>query len=239
MKKVFVPFPLEEEFELPKDKAHHLLNVLRHDTNKPIIIGDGDGRMGQYHIDGTGHVKLVQYLEGHQYPNEIVLVQSFLKGEKFELVLQKAVELGVDEVYATKTEFCVATYDAKKLVKKAERWQKIMEEAAQQSNQTQLADLIVDQSFKEIVDRECGRADTAVLLAYENEDGLTIKQVLSKSDKTRFVIFIGPEGGFHPKEVDYVRSQGGQIVTLGEGILRAETASIASLAMAYYALRLT
>ena len=243
MKKIFIPTPLGETIELPKDVTHHVLHVFRHNMEKPITVTGSDNRCGIYQIieevDGLAQAKLIEYVESDVSSYRTILVQSLLKGEKLEWVLQKATELNVDTVYLVSTANCVAKYDDKKLQTKATRWEKIMLEAAQQCGRNQLPTLVVGEKLSQVLDIE---SDALKLVAYENEDGHTIKDVLSQvnSDEsiTDILICIGPEGGYQEKEINAIIESGGNSVSLGNTILRAETAAIGSLAMIQYELEL-
>ena len=118
MKKIFIPTPLDEIIELPKDVTHHVLHVFRHNMEKPITVTGSDNRCGTYQItaevDGKAQAKLIEYVEGNLASYRTILVQSLLKGEKLEWVLQKATELNVDTIYLVPTANCVAKYDEKK-----------------------------------------------------------------------------------------------------------------------------
>lgn len=133
MKKIFIPTPLDERIELPKDVTHHVLHVFRYNMEKPITVTGGDNRCGIYQItdevDGIAQAKLIEYVASDVSSYRTILVQSLLKGEKLEWVLQKATELNVDTIYLVSTANCVAKYDDKKLQSKVSRWEKIMLEA--------------------------------------------------------------------------------------------------------------
>jgi len=243
MKKIFIPTPLDEIIELPKDVTHHVLHVFRHNMEKPITVTGSDNRCGTYQItaevDGKAQAKLIEYVEGNVASYRTILVQSLLKGEKLEWVLQKATELNVDTIYLVPTANCVAKYDEKKLQSKVNRWEKIMLEAAQQCGRNHLPTLVVGETLLQALDIE---SDALKLVAYENEAGQTIKDVLKTlhSDKsvTDVLICIGPEGGYQEKEINAIIKYGGKSVSLGNTILRAETAAIGSLAMIQYELEL-
>lgn len=243
MKKIFIPTPLDEIIELPKDVTHHVLHVFRHNMEKPITVTGSDNRCGAYQItaevDGKAQAKLIEYVEGNVASYRTILVQSLLKGEKLEWVLQKATELNVDTIYLVPTVNCVAKYDEKKLQSKVNRWEKIMLEAAQQCGRNHLPTLVVGETLLQALDIE---SDALKLVAYENEAGQTIKDVLKTlhSDKsvTDVLICIGPEGGYQEKEINAIIKYGGKSVSLGNTILRAETAAIGSLAMIQYELEL-
>lgn len=243
MKKIFIPTPLDEIIELPKDVTHHVLHVFRHNMEKPITVIGSDNRCGTYQItaevDGKAQAKLIEYVEGNLASYRTILVQSLLKGEKLEWVLQKATELNVDTIYLVPTANCVAKYDEKKLQSKVNRWEKIMLEAAQQCGRNHLPTLVVGETLLQALDIE---SEALKLVAYENEAGQTIKDVLKTlhSDKsvTDVLICIGPEGGYQEKEINAIIKYGGKSVSLGNTILRAETAAIGSLAMIRYELEL-
>ena len=243
MKKIFIPTPLDEIIELPKDVTHHVLHVFRHNMEKPITVTGSDNRCGIYQIteevDGKAQAKLIEYVDANLASYRTILVQSLLKGEKLEWVLQKATELNVDTIYLVSTANCVAKYDEKKLQSKVNRWEKIMLEAAQQCGRNHLPTLVVGETLLQALDIE---SEALKLVAYENEAGQTIKDVLKTlhSDKsvTDVLICIGPEGGYQEKEINAIIKYGGKSVSLGNTILRAETAAIGSLAMIQYELEL-
>ncbi len=243
MKKIFIPTPLDEIIELPKDVTHHVLHVFRHNMEKPITVTGSDNRCGIYQItdevDGIAQAKLIEYVASDVSSYRTILVQSLLKGEKLEWVLQKATELNVDTIYLVSTANCVAKYDDKKLQSKVSRWEKIMLEAAQQCGRNQLPTLVVGETLSQVLTIE---ADALKLVAYENEDGHTIKNALqsvhTNQTITDILICVGPEGGYQEKEINAIIESGGKSVSLGNTILRAETAAIGSLAMIQYELEL-
>ena len=243
MKKIFIPTPLDEIIELPKDVTHHVLHVFRHNMEKPITVTGSDNRCGIYQItdevDGIAQAKLIEYVATDVSSYRTILVQSLLKGEKLEWVLQKATELNVDTIYLVSTANCVAKYDDKKLQSKVSRWEKIMLEAAQQCGRNQLPTLVVGETLSQVLIIE---ADALKLVAYENEDGHTIKSALqsvhTNQTITDILICVGPEGGYQEKEINAIIESGGKSVSLGNTILRAETAAIGSLAMIQYELEL-
>ena len=243
MKKIFIPTPLDEIIELPKDVTHHVLHVFRHNMEKPITVTGSDNRCGIYQItdevDGIAQAKLIEYVATDVSSYRTILVQSLLKGEKLEWVLQKATELNVDTIYLVSTANCVAKYDDKKLQSKVSRWEKIMLEAAQQCGRNQLPTLVVGETLSQVLIIE---ADALKLVAYENEDGHTIKSALqsvhTSQTLTDILICVGPEGGYQEKEINAIIESGGKSVSLGNTILRAETAAIGSLAMIQYELEL-
>lgn len=240
MKKLFIPSPLDDTINLPEAETHHLLRVFRHDFKKPIMVTGSDGGLGIYYVtgeeDGQAIAKLDHYVDYQPRDYDLVLVQSILKGDKMDLVVQKCTELDMDMLYTVTTSNCVAKYDAKKLAAKSQRWSKIMQEASQQCGRQDLPDLEVGLSLDEVLEAE---SDSLCVVAYEAEDGTTLRKVLTDNpQKRRVVIFIGPEGGFKPQEVENLAAKGVAVASLGATILRAETAAISAIAMAKYELEL-
>lgn len=254
MKKIFIPTPLDNEIRIPKDTTHHIVNVFRHNFAQPITVSGSDGRTADYIIkdvvDGEAHATCVnsEVLQNNESDNEvgessdmvpIVLIQAFLKGDKFEWVLQKATELDAAAIYAVPLAHCVANYNDKKLQQKADRWQKIVLEAAQQCGRNQLPLLDVSLSLDAVLAAEEAKG-TLLLVAYENEEKDNLRHVLEglTEKPKRVAIIIGPEGGISAKEVEQLLSKGVQPVSLGGTILRAETAAISAISMLQYALNL-
>lgn len=240
MRKLFIPSPLEEVVYIPERETHHLLRVFRHDCKQPIIVTGADKRTGRYYIrgqeGGQAIAELDQFLDMSPRNYEMVLVQSILKGDKMDLLVQKCTELDLDTLYTVSTVNCVAKYDTKKLKTKAERWSKIMQEASQQCGRCDLPELTVGLSLDEILERE---SDSLCVVAYEAEEGRTLRKVLTEHpDYRRIVVFIGPEGGFQPAEIEKMLAAGVHVASLGQTILRAETAAITSMAMVKYELEL-
>ena len=158
MKKIFISNPLDQIIHIPEQETHHLLRVFRHDCKKPILVTGSDQRTGLYYItgqeEGCAQAKLDHYIDFQPRDYDIVLVQSILKGDKMDLVVQKCTELDLDSLYTVGTKNCVAKYDSKKLKAKEERWSKIMQEASQQCGRNDLPDLAVGLSLDQILERE-------------------------------------------------------------------------------------
>lgn len=246
MKKIFIDAPLDTIIMIPKDTTHHLLTVFRHKMEKPVLVGGSDGRTGVYQIqnvvDGEASAKLVGDIQDESVSEvEVVLVQGFLKADKLEWVLQKTTELNVHSVYAVPMKNCVVQYKMDKLPQKVQRWEKIMKEAAQQCGRSKLPEFTADVTLADVLAREQANG-SLLLVAYENEHSLTLKaaleQVESEDVIQRVVIFIGPEGGLSNDELTQFEASGARVVTLGQTILRAETAAVGAVSMLQYALNM-
>ena len=156
---------------------------------------------------------------------QVTLYQSLTKGDKMDLIVQKAVELGVHRIVPVVTSRCVSRPDEKSLRKKIERWQKIALGAAQQSCRGIVPEVADALSFSQALS-EAAKLDTSVIF-YEG-GGESLKTFTDKSAKT-MGIFVGPEGGFDISEVEKAKENGISSATLGKRILRAETAPLAAL----------
>lgn len=244
MKKIFIDGIIDESIQLPADTAHHLFHVLRHSKEEPFIVSNHKGHTGEYVLlseeSDIYMAKRLRTIDISTVGTKVVLIQSFLKGDKFEFLLQKATELNVHHIYGVSSVHCVAKYDAKKLNAKKSRWEKIIIEASQQCGRPDVPTLTVEQSLSEVL--QSLQSDEGVLLlgAYEREDDKTIKDILQVQLYTNsyhtIAICIGPEGGYSPNEMDLLESCGGHKVSLGATILRAETAALSAVSMIQYEL---
>lgn len=239
MKKIFIDSPLTDEIILNREITHHL-RVFRHDIRKPLTVTGKDQRCGLFKIigeeNGETRASLIEFIDTPIFAHRVILVQSLLKGEKLEWVLQKSTELNVDTIYLVATANSIVKYDEKKLTTKLQRWDKIVLEAAQQCGRSQLPTIVINESISSVMELE---KESLKLVAYEREDSYSMKPALQNALNDRdILICIGPEGGFQEKEISDIINSGGQSVTLGPTILRAETAAITALAMIQYEVEL-
>lgn len=253
MKKIFLPEILQPHIILPKDTAHHVLNVLRHPLDKPFVIGDAAGKAGVYALElGNNQevaARLMYLLPEAEERIPVVLLQSFLKGDKFEWILQKSTELNARGIMGFSSVNSVVKYSMDKLDAKEKRWRKILLEAAQQCGRKQIPFYQTIRDWEEVTKIY---ENPLLLVACENEKDYTLKEILTKcifnemgekKEKSEnsvleahdaAMIVIGPEGGLALKEVEELMSYGFVRVSLGETVLRAETAAIAALSMIQY-----
>ena len=159
-----------------------------------------------------------------------------IKGDKMELIIQKAVELGAYAVVPVETRRCVVKLDAKKAQKKVTRWQQISESAAKQSKRMLIPEVKNVMSWKEAL--AFAKGLDVVLIPYELAQGMKeTREILAAIQPGQSVgIFIGPEGGFEEEEVRDAMEAGGKPVTLGKRILRTETAGMTMLSILMYTL---
>ena len=149
-----------------------------------------------------------------------------------ELIIQKAVELGVYEIIPVITKNAVVKLDAKKERSRLERWQAISESAAKQSGRSKIPKVEKVMLLKEAL--EMAEGLDRILIPYENQSGIdTMRKALEETgeDTRSIAVFIGPEGGFDESEILLAKEQGAVPVSLGRRILRTETAGLAILSL--------
>ena len=242
MRQVFYPGVLTEAIAITGGDAHHLANVMRAQIGDAITVVDAAGQAAEMVVTALTrdvvHLRMQRVLPAETEGREVVLVQALLKGEKMDFVVQKAAELGTACVCPIVTEHVVVRYDAKKAAAKAARWQKIADEAAKQCGRRMLMRVAPIVSLTELLRDPAyiGAADTATVFCYEQEERQSMRTVLGGTEARRVTLIVGAEGGFSPAEAAAVTAAGGQSVSLGHRILRAETASLTALAVTQYEL---
>lgn len=166
----------------------------------------------------------------HESNVKITVFQGLPKFDKMELIIQKNVEIGVCKIIPVIMERTVVKLDEKDKAKKVERWQKIAEMAAKQSERDIIPKIENIIKFSEILNRI--ESYDEVLVAYENEKENMLKNELNKlknantNQEYNIAILIGPEGGISQKEIEELKQKGAKPISLGNRILRTETASI-------------
>lgn len=167
-------------------------------------------------------------------PNiNITLVQSYLKSDKMEYVVQKAVELGVKEILPAITKNTVVKFKEQDKLKKRERLQKIAKEALQQCGRT---DSVNVQSIQELSSIDWKKYDS-ILICHELSKTPLKSAITSLENKKNIAVIIGPEGGLDNTEVEKLLSESNASdISLGERVLRAETASLAIVSILLYEL---
>ena len=238
MHRFFASRPLIEGscIRLTGDDVKHITRVLRLAKGDRISICDGEGTDYLCSIEETAKdFVLANILE--EIPNEneskikITLYQGLPKGDKMDYIVQKCVELGVCEIVPVVMKRTVVK--VRDGSSKNQRWQRIAEEAAKQSARGIVPVVSECISYKDMLSR---LGESLAILAYENEKKTSLKEVLSKAECDKINIIIGPEGGFEEDEVIKAQEKGAKVVTLGNRILRCETAPVAMVSAVMYEL---
>ena len=215
--------------------VNHIKNVLRMKPGEKIRISGPAGENYFCEIaeieDSFVRASILEKDEtGTELPNRIYLFQGLPKNDKMELIIQKAVELGVYEIIPVAMKNCVVKLDAKKAAAKTARWQGIAESAAKQSKRSIIPKIHEVVSFKEAL-KLAENCDIR-LVPYENENGMEgTRTVLEQIEPGKSIsIMIGPEGGFAEEEIAKARETM-QSISLGRRILRTDTAGICMMSM--------
>ncbi|MCR5595160.1 MAG: 16S rRNA (uracil(1498)-N(3))-methyltransferase [Lachnospiraceae bacterium] len=223
-------------------KLNHIKNVLRLRTGEKVsLVTEDTGitytcSIEEYRDDTV--ICLIEDMqsESRELPVRVVLYQGLPKSDKFEFVIQKAVEMGAVRIVPVQMKRSVVKLTKEKAEKKRSRWQAIADYAASQSKRSIKPEVGEVITFDEAI--KIAGAEGEVIIPYELAEGMEeTRHILNelKGKKTETVsVFIGPEGGFDETEVNLAREAGAHTITLGRRILRTETAPIAILAWLTY-----
>ncbi|MBS1795621.1 MAG: 16S rRNA (uracil(1498)-N(3))-methyltransferase [Acidobacteria bacterium] len=229
MRRFFAP---KENFRdrkivLDADETRHLRDVLRLGAGARVSVFDGAGREFSGAVESVGKKETILEIIEETPPAApesalgLTLAVALLKGEKFELVIQKAVELGAMRLLPVNTKR--ADVRLKDADKRLERWRRIALEASKQCGRARLMEILPPRDFSEAIER----AEGAKIL-FAERGGASFE---SLEPDTKITAFSGPEGGWEDTEIEAARAAGVSIVTLGGRILRAETAVITIAAL--------
>ena len=235
----------EDEIEILGGDVNHIRNVLRMKAGEELVINDGYGneygcRLHRF-TDAAVCAKILEKRRvASELPSRITLYQCLPKGDKMELIIQKAVELGVSAVVPVASRRCVVKLDAKREGNKRKRWQAVAESAAKQSGRALIPQVGPVTGFEDAL-TQAQELDLC-LIPYECAGELLgdvrrsamecTRELLGSVQKGQSIgIFIGPEGGFEKEEVEAAMGMGAQPVSLGKRILRTETAGLCILSV--------
>ena len=235
----------ENKIIIKGEDVKHIKNVLRLNIDDDLQICDLDTTInytcGICKIDNDKiECNIFNKLDSEAESNiHINVFQGIPKSDKMELIIQKCVELGVNEITPVEMKRCVAKIEDKAKTKKIERWQKISEVAAKQCGRDRVPKINDIINIKNICNLICEY--DIVILAYENEEKNTLKNELLRlkneaNENLRIGIIIGPEGGLDKEEVGLLKANGAKSVTLGKRILRTETVAFVLTSIIMYEL---
>lgn len=219
--------------------VNHIKNVLRMKPGEYMEVSDGSGKrylcrlkeiQPDFVLAGVEDI----WADDVELDGRIYLFQGLPKSDKMELIIQKAVELGVFEMIPVATKRAVVKLDEKKADKKMARWNAIAEGAAKQSGRSMIPKVHEVMSFADAL--RYARTLDVRLIPYEKAEGMdTMQEALKLVVPGKSVaVFIGPEGGFEESEVGLAMTYGVIPVSLGRRILRTETAGFTVLSILMY-----
>jgi 16S rRNA (uracil1498-N3)-methyltransferase len=217
-------------------EAHHAASVRRVRVGEQVTVGDGRGAWLTGRCESVAPREVVVRVESRtdaEPPRpRIVLVQALAKGDRDELAIQAATELGVDEIVPWQASRSVSRWDAAKAEKGRARWSAIVREAAKQAHRAWIPEVGPLMTTARLTTRAAA-SRTLVLepTGAERLAGLTLA-----GEERDVLLVVGPEGGIAPDELDGLAAAGAGIVRLGESVLRTSTAGPAALAVVSAAL---
>jgi len=270
MPRIFIPNPSikENHISITGEKARYLVTILRCRKRDELVVFDGEGNCLRTNILKADRREITaEILERFsceaESPLNIILVQSLLKGQKMDMVIQKATELGVKEIIPV-----ITARSQPRETRKVERWRKIAEEASRQSGRNVLPLIHEPVYFNEWLSLFTDPNTSKGFIFYE-EGGVKISEAVEKLKQSLkesvtdlrtnnppsspftkggqrgitekggeggFFVIIGPEGGFTKEEIAFSKEKGLIVTTLGKRILRAETAAISAITLVQFLL---
>lgn len=219
---------------LRADEARHLRDVLRLKTGDEVYVFDGAGQEFRCNMVNSNRDSAELTIDSEVEPAkpesqlQLKLGVALLKGEKFDLVVQKTTELGVSQVVPIITRYTdIHLRDEAGGAKRVARWQRIALEAAKQSGRAFVPEVTAPVSFESFL---AGTKDAELRLMFSERGGGGLALIAGGAPRS-VAALVGSEGGWSDEEIELARAENCQIVTLGGRILRAETAAIAVTAL--------
>lgn len=224
----------EQTVTLAADEARHLRDVLRLKNGDEVFVFDGAGREFRCTVENTKRDSAVLRIDSEVEPAkpesqlQLNLCVALLKGEKFDLVVQKATELGVTRIVPLITRYAdIHLRDENDAGKRVARWQRIALEAAKQSGRASVPEVTLPVPFDSLL---AGTKETDVCLMFSERGGSGLSEI-GRSAPKAITALVGSEGGWSDEEIERARGADFDVVTLGGRILRAETAAITVTAL--------
>lgn len=218
-----------ERVLLTGSEAHHAAAVRRVRVGEEVTLGDGAGVWLTGVVDEVAPREVVITISARddvvRTGGRVTLVQALAKGDRDELAVQAATELGVDEIVPWQASRSVSRWDEKKAVKGRERWQTIAREAAKQAHRAWVPTVTAPVTTKQLA----ARAVEGRMLVLEPSATVRLGE-LSLDNDSDLVLVVGPEGGIDAAELAALSAAGAEIVKLGDTVLRTSTAGPAALA---------
>lgn len=223
----------QQRVVLTADEARHLRDVLRLNQGDVVYVFDGHGKefccvVSQTKRDNA-ELEILETSDAAspESPLDLALALALLKGDKFDLVVQKATELGVNRILPVLTRNAdIQLHDTSDAQKRVVRWQRIALEAAKQSGRAVVPEVRLPIAFSDLLPQEADRCR----LMFSERGGMPLTEH-SHAQAQSIILLIGSEGGWTDEEIEQARDSEWEIITLGGRILRAETAAIAATAL--------
>ena len=226
-----------DKIRISEAEAHHIKDVMRLGVGDEVLAFDGTGKEYTGLIEKISSkeviVKIKSAIEAKKKKRfEITLVQAIPRLEKMDFIIQKATELGVDKIMPVITKRTIVVLEGERAKQRLSRWERIATEAAKQCGRVVVPKIEPITDFRSALEQT--KKSSLRLLAALVKEQVKLKQALKDFQEGNISVFIGPEGDFTEEEVNSAREQGVVIVSLGELVLRAETASLYMLSSINY-----
>jgi len=225
------------EARIDGDSLHYLVRVLRLREGDDLEVFDGAGNAWAARIARiTGDEAVLTLGEQRRLPAlpPITLAQGLAKGDKLELVVQKATELGAARLVPLQLERCVVQLDPARGARRSERWRRIAEESARQCGRADVPAVEDPTSLAAFFQQARERGEKVAVLYEEQDPSVRLGPWLERHREEPIALVVGPEGGLSPREVELAREHGAEILSLGRRILRTETVGLAVLSIALH-----
>ncbi|WP_303973157.1 16S rRNA (uracil(1498)-N(3))-methyltransferase [Streptococcus merionis] len=227
-----------------RDTAKHMFSVMRLVAGDEVVLvfDDGIKRLAKVLSAENHSFELIEDLPDNvELPVQVTIASGFPKGDKLDLISQKATELGAAAIWAYPADWSVVKWDGKKLAKKEEKLAKIVLGAAEQSKRNRVPEVKLFDQKAAFLEQLTGF--DKIFIAYEETakagDLSALARELETVETGQKILFIfGPEGGISPEEIELFEQAGGIKVGLGPRILRTETAPLYALSVLSYALEM-
>lgn len=210
-------------------EAKHASVVRRVRVGETVTLGDGRGVWIEGAVEDVSAARVTVRVAARSVretpESRIVLVQALAKGDRDELAVQAACELGVDEIVPWQAARSVSRWEGPKAVKGRERWAMIVREAAKQAHRAWVPEVAPVTTTAQLA----ARAAEARMLVLDPWTDARLSGI--RSDGRDIVLIVGPEGGIAPEELERLESAGAERVRLGDTVLRTSTAGPAAIAV--------
>jgi 16S rRNA (uracil1498-N3)-methyltransferase len=237
---------IENQFKIEGEAFHHIFDVCRQEQGSKfeVLLGDQKAYLTEV-VKVDKKSALVQIISERLIlplaKPHIHLAISFPRYHVMDAVIEKAVEMGVHTIHPFYSQYSFIRSDKSFPIQKMQRWKKIVVSATQQSGRGELLQIVNPVEFEVLLNQFNQSANTLGLFAYEGDSAQNIQQELKKAHLKKpdnYWIFVGSEGGFSSSEVQLFQQAGLPSVTLGDQVLRVETACIALISVLKYELEL-
>lgn len=226
-------FAKNKNLDLEDGDYHHIKNVMKmkRDDLIKVVYDKIIYTCKLNNVSNKSTFDIINKEEKTDKKLSVSVVFSLIKEQKLNYLLQKTTELGVNKLIPIETKRSVVKIEGNKEKTKIDRWKKICKEASEQSFRADIPEISDILTLKNLVNLDYDLK----LVCSLNKNTKNIKKILEKNNKcVKILLVVGPEGGFDPLEEEYLLENGFKSVSLGENVLRAETAPVAALSMINY-----